>query len=178
MPLNVEGITIVPMCGYADDAVDDLAQEMEKRFGNVKVIRDVCGKAGANEIFFAILAVLAAPGAIYAKSFLETLGSEHAKALNEKILAALKGGDGQKTPNGMYSLLIAVEEFRFYFRKANTGEVMRERLQAASSLVDSLPEASADHPKNGRGFYWDPAVSTWQPVPRGWAGDICPPDAE
>src|SRR5215207_5293438 len=98
-------VSVFPRYGYAEDAIDALTRALEEQFGNVEVARHVHPGAGAAEMFFVIAA---AGGAIYAKAFLETLASEHAKALNAAIVSALKKRRDRQGRTGTFPLRIDV----------------------------------------------------------------------
>jgi hypothetical protein len=175
------------MYGYSEDAIDALETALEEPFCNVEVARAVHPGAGAAEIFFVIAA---AGGVIYAKAFLETLASEHAKAVNAAIVSALKKRrDGQERTS-TFPLRIDVGGIRLYFRRMDNEAVLRDRAQAALPLLEAnmgtTPERTPARVRSdgvaipaieGRGYYWDLQSSSWQSVPVDWVGEVCPPDA-
>jgi hypothetical protein len=183
-------VSVFPMYGYSEDAIDALESALEESFGNVEVARDVHPGAGAAEIFFVIQVAVGAGGAIYAKKFLETLASEHAKALNAAIVSALKKWRDRQGRIRTDALRIDVGGIRLYFRHLDNGAVLRERAQAALPLleasVDTAPERTPARVRSdgvalpaieGCGYYWDVPSSSWQRAPVDWVGEVCPPDA-
>jgi len=180
-------VSVFPMYGYSEDAIDALESALEESFDNVKVARGVHPGAGAAEVFFIIAA---AGGAIYARAFLETLASEHAKAVNAAIVSALRKRRDRQEGTRTFPLRIDVGGIRLYFRRLDNDAVLRERTQAARPLLEAslgtIPERTSATVRpdgvaipaiEGRGYYWNLQSSSWQRVPVDWVDEVCPPDA-
>jgi hypothetical protein len=187
MERDAGSVSVLPMFGYSEEAVDALERALKEHFGTVEVARPIHPGAGAAEIFFVIVA---AGGAVYAKAFLETLASEHAKAVNTAIVSALKKWRDRQGRIRTDALRIDVGGIRLYFRHLDNGEVLRERAQAALPLLQAslgtTPERTPVRIRSdgvgipaieGRGYFWDVPSSSWQRVPIDWVGEVCPPDA-
>ena len=182
-----ESVMVQTLYAYSEDAIANLEVALTGAFGKVRVGRMDLPAGGAAEMFFLIAA---SGGALYAKAFLETLASEHAKSLNAAIIAALK-----RRPihgKGTYSvpLRIDVGGIRLYFRHLANEAVLRDRAEAALPLLEaslaSGPQQSPPYMRadgvgipaiEGRGYYWDLQTSSWKPVSIDWVGEVCPPDA-
>ncbi len=129
--VNVE---VLAFSDCNDEALLFVLKELRRIVSDVKVERYPSDAGGPTEVYF-VLSVVGAGAALYLKSFLETLGSEHAKALNNKILAVLKSGRGKNYRTGMYPLRFGGEGVWFHLREPFTNEDFSRKLKLASEVV-------------------------------------------
>ncbi len=147
---------------------------------DIRIERFPSNAGGPDDIFFivSIAGSIGLPVAIYLKSFLESLGTEHAKALNTSLLKVIRSGRGKNNRAGMYSLKIGGSDIWFHLRQPLTPEEFARRMGLAAKLLPPEMDVSGTGPENSNhSFYWDVETDSWRLMPLGEYGPNPPDDA-
>jgi hypothetical protein len=184
-PLHGMDIHVLAHPRCDDERLLAFLNELRANGGQVRIERYGHNQGGPTELYFLVSAV-GLVGMIYLKAFLETLASEHAKALNRNLIAVLRSGDGAKHYKGMYPLRIGADPAWFHITKPCTEQELAERFQMAAEVVDSLHERKdgnltdvsvLNNPRDNFYFYWSETTNAWEPMPIGEYGPRLPLDA-
>jgi len=117
---------------------------------------------------------------LYLKSFLETLGAEHAKGLNSYLIKLLKSGNGKNYQSGTYPLCVGGERIWFHLRGPITSDEFRRRMQIASDEVDRLTKTDFHRSvpsEQEYWYYWNEELQSWEIMPESEYGPKLPEHA-
>ncbi len=162
-----------------DELLLSLLKEMRSVAIKVKVERYPPDAGGPNEIYF-VLAVVGTGVTLYLKSFLETLGAEHAKGLNRYLIKLLKSGNGKNYQSGTYPLRVGGERIWFHLRGPVTSDEFSRRMQIASDEVDRLTKTDFHRSvpsEQEYWYYWNEELQSWEIMPEGEYGPKLPEHA-
>lgn len=156
-----------------DEELLNFLNEMRQLTTTVTINRYPPNQGGPNDIFFVLSAVGLGAG-FYLKSFLETLGSEHAKAANSWLARVLKSGNGKLHPTGMYPLQVGGDGVWFHLRGPIELDDFAQKMRLAADLIE-ISTGSADTSEE-HFFYWERESGSWQPMSEGEYGPVLPQD--
>lgn len=172
-------VEVVAFQDSDDELLLSLLNELRSFATKVRVERYPPDAGGPNEIFF-VLSIVGTGVALYLKSFLETLGAEHAKALNSYLINLLKSGNGKTYQSGTYPLRVGGERIWFHLRGPVTTKELRRRMRLAAEEVAHLTKADFDDSiSSGQEYcyYWNEDLQSWEIMPEGEYGPKLPENA-